>query len=269
MDLDWCSEEDVKNTTLFNGNSIISSKTKKTPTLAVEEVSSKKEEIDITKCFEQNINCETAKELINIMYYLSGVSNHLRTFIRSKGIKFGEKNASPIISNEEFDMILKYQDWLISSASSVKKFFGVPFRRDNSFDPNSNKLFKTSSYKFCNFKETCSIHKNKTKTCDKNHFVFDMIINDIQKLKESLILIGYDNLNLILMNKNIKIKFISENNYSIDFTNLNIDDQDNEFIIDKSLIYKSFDVASYVLNKMYDEANCFLSFNLQTVQITI
>ena len=29
MDLDWCSEEDIKNTHLFNDNSIISSKTKK------------------------------------------------------------------------------------------------------------------------------------------------------------------------------------------------------------------------------------------------
>jgi len=34
---------------------------------------------------------------------------------------------------------------------------------------------------------------------------------------------------------------------------------DSQFIIDKTLIFKSFDVISYVLNKMYEESFYFLN----------
>ncbi len=273
MDLDWCSEEDIANTTAFNDNSIISSKTKKVVEPVNEQIISKKEEIDITKCFEVKIDCSSQKELILVLNYLSAVSNHLRTMVRNKTSKTTDKNTTNLvstISTEEFNTIIKYQNWLIDASNKIKNFFGVPFRRDNSYDPTSVKPFKTSSYKFCNFKESCSIHKNKNKNCDKNHFVFEMIINDITKLKESLLIIGLDNLNYILSGKNIKVIYNSEQqNYIIDTDNLDLTDIDTEFIIDKSLIFKSFDVSSYVLNKMFDEANCFLSFGLPSLQITI
>ena len=176
------------------------------------------------------------------------------------------------ITQEEYILINKYLVWLHTSCNSIKSYFSVPLRRDNSYDPNTIKLFKTSSYKFCNFKESCSIHKNKNK-CDKNHFVFDMIINDISKLIDSVRIIGIENMNWVMSNKMIKITyFIDEKNYQIEkINNINIphDFDENQFIIDKTLIFKSFDVISYVLNKMYDEAYCFINYDIETFLINL
>ena len=180
MELDWCVEEDVKNTQLFNDNSVISSKTKKLSGDVIDDIDIEKDLIDITKCFDINIDCSDSNDLLNVLHYLSEVSNHLRTLIRSKGIKNFDSNIN-YISQKEFDSVIKYQQWLVKASIKIKHYFGAPHRKDNSFDPGSIKPFKTSSYKFCNFKESCSIHKNKNRTCDKNHFVFDMIINDISK----------------------------------------------------------------------------------------
>lgn len=271
MELDWCSDEDLKNTQLFNDNSVISSKTRNE-----NEKEKNINDLDIDKeilpedCFNLNIKCVNSAQLLLIMNYLSCVSNHLRTLIRNKNMKDSNK----LITDEELEIILKYQKWLIDTSTIIKAFFGTPHRKDNSYDPNSNKLFKTSSYKFCNFKESCSIHKNKNRNCDKNHFVFDMIINDIKKLSDSLNIIGIDNLNYILSNKNLKVTW-NDNSYVIErFDNIiNLESQihnpDCEFIINKNLIFKSFDVASYVLNKMYEESLCFLKYDLNSLQINI
>ncbi len=171
---------------------------------------------------------------------------------------------------EEFNLTTKYLDWLVLASSSIKDFFAVPTRRDNSYDPSSIKLFKTSSYKFCNFKESCSIHKNKQSKCDKNHFVFDMIINDIQKLKDSIGIIGFDNINWTLNNKIIIItydpdtkKYLLKNVEYLQNDN-EIENNEYNFVIDKTLIFKSFDVISYVLNKMYEESLYFISDNSQS-----
>ncbi len=270
MDLDWCSEEDIKNTHLFNDNSIISSKTKKQFVGTKDDQEENlKIDIDISKCFDVNINCKVPTEILLVMNYLSGVSNYLRTLIRSKGQKGFDTQIS-YVSEEEFNTIIKYQEWLVKASGAVKDFFASPQRKDNSFDPNSIKPFKTSSYKFCNFKESCSIHKNKNRTCDKNHFVFDMIINDISKLSKSLKNLGITNLNYILENKNIKMTFNSSNDsYQIDKNNLEITNPEIEFTVDKILIFKSFDVSSYVLNKMYEESLSFLKFGLTSFQINL
>jgi hypothetical protein len=270
MDLDWCSEEDIKNTHLFNDNSIISSKTKKQLVSTKDDVENNlSNDIDITKCFDTNTKCKIPTEILVVMNYLSNISNHLRTLIRSKGQKSLDTKIS-YVTDEEFDMILKYQEWLVKASDDVKHFFASPQRKDNSFDPNSIKPFKTSSYKFCNFKESCSIHRNKNRTCDKNHFVFDMIINDISKLSKSLRNLGLNNLNYILENKNIKMTYCIENStYQIDKNNLEIYNPDVEFIVDKILIFKSFDVSSYVLNKMYEESLSFLKFGLTSFQINL
>jgi hypothetical protein len=270
MELDWCVEEDVKNTQLFNDNSVISSKTKMPSTNIVDEAEIEKDLVDITECFNININCSNSNDLLNVLHYLSDVSNHLRTLIRSKGSKNFESNIN-YISQNEFDSIIKYQQWLVKASINIKNYFSSPQRKDNSFDPGSIKPFKTSSYKFCNFKESCSIHKNKNRTCDKNHFVFDMIINDISKLSESLISLGIENLNHVLENKNIKMTWNAQDNtYSIDKkNNITIQTPETEFIIDKILIFKSFDVSSYVLNKMYEESIYFLKYNIKSLQINI
>ncbi len=270
MDLDWCSEEDIKNTHLFNDNSIISSKTKKQPVSTKDDTDNNLNiDVDITKCFDLNTKCNTASEILLVMQYLSSVSNNLRTIIRSKGHKSFDTKIS-YISEEEYNMIIKYQEWLVKASNDIKKFFATPQRKDNSFDPTSIKPFKTASYKFCNFKESCSIHKNKNRTCDKNHFVFDMIINDISKLSKSLRNLGLDDFNYILENKNIKMTYnLDHDSYQIDKTNLEISNPDIEFIVDKILIFKSFDVSSYVLNKMYEESLSFLKFGLTSFQINL
>jgi hypothetical protein len=279
MELDWYSEDDLNNATIFNVNSIISYKSNDVVNSNNENIVDLKNNIKVENCFDQNLDIKNETELLNVLHYLSSVSNNLRTSIRSKNIKQNtreiddNKNNIQIINQIEYDKILKYLDWIKESSIKIKNFFAIPYRKDNSFDPLNIKPFKTSSYKFCNFKESCSIHKNKNKTCDKNHFVFDMIINDISKLIESINLIGIANLNWILNNKNILVNYSEETkNYSITKLNNNqgnIIENDNYFLIDKTLIFKSFDVTSYVLNKMYEEAYSFLNFNNQSHQILI
>ena len=51
--------------------------------------------------------------------------------------------------------------------------------------------------------------------------------------------------------------------------NIDISNPENEFIVDKTLIFKSFDVSSYVLNKMYEESLSFLKFGLTSFQIQV
>jgi len=278
MELDWYSEEEFCDATIFNENSVISYKNDDVKN-NIENAVEIKNYIKIENCFEQNFNVSNGTELLNILNYLSAVSNNLRTLIRSKNKQnkgeiydFQNENVQ-IINQTEYDKILKYLNWIKEASIHIKSFFAVPFRKDNSFDPLNIKPFKTSSYKFCNFKESCSIHKNKNKTCDKNHFVFDMIINDINKLIESINLVDIGNLNWILSNRNILIHYSSEEqNYSITKLNniqANIVENNNYFLIDKALIFKSFDVLSYVLNKMYEEAYSFLNYNTPSHQILI
>ena len=270
MDLNWCTDESLSNTKNFNENLVINKEKK--PILNIDKDQEKNyKDLNIDECF--NLNLEVGigdtKGLLSILNYLSIVSNYLRTFIRNKSTKFNDYTE---INENEYELICKYLNWLYESCISVKKYFSIPLRRDNSYDPNTIKLFKTSSYKFCNFKESCSIHKNKNK-CDKNHFVFDMIINDIFKLIESIKTINIDNINWILSNKIIKIGFFAdEKKYIVEkINNVNTIGEldENHFIIDKTLVFKSFDVISYVLNKMYDEAFCFLNFDVETHLINV
>ena len=61
-----------------------------------------------------------------------------------------------------------------------------------------------------------------------------------------------------------------------DYDNLKVIENNSDFdvdenlnVIDKSLIFKSFDVISYVLNKMYEESYSFLNFNVKSLLINI
>jgi hypothetical protein len=270
MDLDWYSEDDLKNATLFNDESIIVSKHKKKEVIE-EPPQLKKEIVDFENCFNINIECNNSKNLLNVLQYLSGVSNHLRNLIRGKCVKSFDI-AQITFKNEEVVLILNYLKWLRDTCDYVKIFFAPPLRKDNSYDPNSVKPFKTSSYKFCNYSNSCLVHKNKNKTCDKNHFVFDMIINDISKLIDSLGIIGEENLNWVFKNKFLLIDYDTENKkYSIKQIDsaIEIDKSDNIFQIDKNLICKSFDVVSFVLNRMYDEAYTFLNVDNKSILINM
>jgi hypothetical protein len=275
MELDWCSDEKVlENTSKFNEISIID-KDKRKKKIEENQDENEKKDIEINNCFSINLEeIKDSKDLLLILNYLSLISNHLRTFMRNKSNKYNEINKSNKITEKEYELIVNYLKWLNIACISIKKYFAVPLRKDNSYDPNNVKLFKTSSYKFCNFKESCLIHKNKQNKCDKNHFVFDMIINDIQKLIESIETLEQENINWILDNKIIKMT------YNLDVEKYNIEklpllneyiNNDNEFVfvIDKTLILKSFDVISYVLNKMYDESNYFLNNDYETFLINL
>lgn len=269
MELDWCSDKNLSNFENFNENSIISKNKKKNDFVETKD-GNLPNNLNLNDCFKLDLNYYSNQNVLLITNYLSFISNHLRTLIRNKSTKFGEIK---IFTLEEHDLIIKYLDWLILASNSIKKFFATPVRRDNSFDPSNIKLFKTSSYKFCNFKESCSIHKNKQSKCDKNHFVFEMIINDIQKLKESIGIIGLDNINWTLCNKLIIITYnLETKQYLIEnVENIHNDFEldENKFVIDKTLIFKSFDVISYVLNKMYEESLYFLNNDIQTLLINI
>ena len=269
MDLDWCPDENLQNESQFNENSIIS-KEKKIELTIEPEGDNIIDEINVENCFLIDLNIKSNKNLLNILHYLSIISNYLRTFIRNKSSKFNEFNE---ITESEFELVIKYLNWLKDSSNSIKKYFAIPLRRDNSYDPNTIKLFKTSSYKFCNFKESCSIHKNKQSKCDKNHFVFDMIINDILKLIDSITIIEIHNFNWILLNKIIKITFDPvQKKYlieKINGVNINFEQNDYQFVLDKTIIFKSFDVISYVLNKMYEESFYFLNYEYNSLLINL
>ena len=262
MELDWCSDDTLSNTANFNENIVIDKDKKNVNGVNKQEGS--KNNFEIEKCFEFDLNISNSKNLLSVLNYLSLVSNYLKTFIRNKSTKHNEYYE---LTTNEYLLIIKYLEWLNDSCNSVKKYFATSLRRDNSYDPNTIKLFKTSSYKFCNFKESCQIHKNKNK-CDKNHFVFEMIINDISKLIESIKIIGIDCVNWVLSNNIIKITFCPDNKtYSVEKllnSNLTGEINENQFVIDKTLMFKSFDVISYVLNKMYDEAFYFINFDIDS-----
>jgi hypothetical protein len=268
MELDWCSDENLSSFEKFNENSVINKDKKKSDVNSLND-NDFNNNLKLDDCFLLDLNNTDDKNILMIINYLSFISNHLRTSMRNKSSKYGDIKE---IDLDEYKQIINYIDWLISASNTVKIYFAIPVRRDNSFDPLNIKLFKTSSYKFCNFKESCSIHKNKQSKCEKNHFVFDMIINDILKLKESIEIIGFDNINWLLNNKLIICTYNSETKKYF-MNNINIYNgnelEENQFIIDKTLIFKSFDVISYVLNKMYEEAFYFLNNNIQTLLINI
>lgn len=268
MELDWCSDDNLSTFEKFNENSIIDKDKKKT-LINMQNDDNIDNNLNLDNCFLLNLDIIDKKNILIIVNYLSLVSNYLRNSIRNKSSKYGEIKE---ITIDEYHKIIKYINWLFLSSNSIKKYFANPIRRDNSNDISNIKLFKTSSYKFCNFKESCSIHKNKQSKCEKNHFVFDMVINDILKLKESIEIVGLNNINWLLNNKSI-ICTLDSNTKEYSMMNINAYNttelDENQFIIDKNIIFKSFDVISYVLNKMYEETFYFVNNNIRTPLIDI
>ena len=271
--IDWCSDNSFDNEMLFNSESIIK---KKVETIGDIQKKNKNEsnsnEIKIEKCLELNLNVKKREELLVIMNYMSFISNKLRGIVRQK---------NPFINNTDninYNQLIQYLTWIYNASEKIKVNFVLKNRKELPNDLDNIKVFKTSSYKFCNFKDSCIIHKNKLKICDKNHFVFDMVLGDIKVLLDSIQMIEskdnylYNNLlwilndNIIIYNKKtLEIKKID--NYS----NRNIYDnlEEDEVFIDKNIIFKCFDVISYVLNKMYEEAYLFINFNIHSELILI
>ena len=98
---------------------------------------------------------------------------------------------------------------------------------------------------------------------------------DIDKLIESLEFISKINLdyiNWIFSDKCVKITV--NNDTSCQVVQLNVIENVNLEItnihyIDKNVIFKCFDVISYVLNKMYEESSSFLSYDIESYQINL
>lgn len=274
MDLDWCTEDKINGFQLFNDNSVIihktseksSNKCKNSPQNTFLHNKQKKE-LDASECFNLNLDSTDKLDILEILNYLSFVSNNLRTIIRNKNLVSG-------FDQDNFDNLMKYLTWLRNACDKVKTYFICSKRRDNIND-TIFKPFKTSSYKFCNYKNSCSIHKNKNKTCDKNHFVFDMVLIDIDKLIESLKVVSQNDLyylNWIFSDKWINIIINEDATYEIkemDTTeNINVEIP-NVYYIDKNVVFKCFDVISYVLNKMYEESSTFLNYDIESFQINL
>jgi hypothetical protein len=275
MDLDWCTENIINESQLFNDNSIIkqktsdksSSKYKGSPQNTLTHNKYKKE-LEANDCFNLNLDSTEKLKILEILNYLSFVSNNLRTIIRNKNLISG-------FDKDTYGDLIKYLVWLREACDKVKTYFICSKKRDNSID-GIFKPFKTSSYKFCNYKNSCSIHKNKNKTCDKNHFVFDMVLIDIDKLIESLEYITKDSLdyiNWIFSDKWIKITIgdmeTSDQIEQINtIENVNVEST-NIYYVDKNVIFKCFDVISYVLNKMYEESITFLTYDIESYQINL
>jgi len=271
--IDWCSDNSFDNEMLFNSESIIK---KKVETIGDIQKKNRNEsnsnEIKIDKCLELNLNVKKREELLVIMNYMSFISNKLRGFVRQK---------NPFINNTDninYNQLIQYLTWIYNACDKIKVNFVLKNRKELPNDADNIKVFKTSSYKFCNFKDSCIIHKNKLKICDKNHFVFDMVLGDIKVLLDSIKMIEskdnclYNNLlwilndNIIIYNKKtLEIKKFDNYSHRNIYDNL----EDDEVFIDKNIIFKCFDVISYVLNKMYEEAYLFINFNIHSELILI
>ena len=273
MDLDWCTENIINESQLFNDNSIIKQKTSDKSSNKQKNYPNScsqnkfKKELDACESFNLNLDVVDKLKILEILNYLSFVSNNLRTIIRNK-------NLISDFDKDSFDNLMKYLVWLRTACDKVKEYFVCSKRRDNSID-GTFKPFKTSSYKFCNYKNSCSIHKNKNKTCDKNHFVFDMVLIDIDKLIESLEFISknnFDYLNWIFSDKSVKITVNNDSSCQVEQLNIieHISPEiTNVHYIDKNVIFKCFDVISYVLNKMYEESSTFLNYDIESYQINL
>jgi mannose-1-phosphate guanylyltransferase len=95
---------------------------------------------------------------------------------------------------------------------------------------------------------------------------------------EQMLAIPADSIDYAVLEKSQKVKVVSADMGwsdvgSFDSLSENIKNDlelnDNKFVIDKTLIFKSFDVISYVLNKMYEESLYFLNNDIQTILINI
>jgi hypothetical protein len=277
MNLDWCSNDDESSSVLFNDYVIDYTKG---PDLKSTKVSEPKlVELTLEAFLNINVNVTSSVDLLYVFNYLTFASNKLRNIVRNrysinipKTKNFKEVNAE-IKDKITYEELLQYLKMIHSTTNNIKNFFNSKYKRELNLDTihNTNKLFKTSSYKFCTFKDSCKIHKNKGKTCDKNHFVFDMLLLDLTNLIESIELISVnDTTNLYYIIDDNILLYNTENNIIEKHSSYNINDVSASTIfIDKNTVYKCFDVISYVFNKMYDEAYLFLNYNITSELINL
>jgi hypothetical protein len=226
-------------------------------------------ELTLEGFLNMNVEISTAQDLLYVFNYLTFVSNKLRNIIRNRcSLNLSKIKVVKELPNEKivYTDLIQYLNKLQTATNSIKKYFNSKYKKEFIFEniKNSGKLFKTSSYKFCTFKDSCKIHKNKNKICDKNHFVFDMLLLDLSNLIESIeIISATDNNNFFyLVDDCVLVYNITdstvEKHSSLNEKNTN----ENLVYIDKNTVHKCFDVISYVFNRMYEEAYLFLNYNI-------
>ena len=199
---------------------------------------------DINDCF--NLQPITSNDdILLYILYLCHVSNYLRNTIR-------EDNSTFNIDNN-----VKYLNWLFHTCEIFKKIF-ISHKSTDISDKYHTKIFKTSSYNFCQLKETCNVHYNGK--CNKHHFVFNNIANDLNNLINSLKLFTQSEIDYVFNGGVLKI--VNGNIIKIDN---NINNNNNNYdIINKNTVCKCFDVVSYVINKMMYEMNYFINCDIKS-----
>lgn len=266
MDLDWCSNDDTGGI-LFNDSVITNIKDSTFKNTKPSE--NKLAELTLEGFLNMNVEISTAQDLLYVFNYLTFVSNKLRNIIRNRcSLNLSKIRVVKELPNEKivYTDLIQYLNKLHTATNNIKKYFNSKYKKEFIFEniKNSGKLFKTSSYKFCTFKDSCKIHKNKNKVCDKNHFVFDMLLLDLSNLIESIeIISANDNNNFFyLVDDCVLVYNITdstvEKHSSLNEKNIN----ENLVYIDKNTVHKCFDVISYVFNRMYEEAYLFLNYNI-------
>ena len=265
MDLDWCSNDDTSGI-LFNDSVITNIKDS---TFKNKPSENKLVELTLEGFLNMNIEVSTAQDLLYVFNYLTFVSNKIRNIIRNRcSLNLSKIKVVKELSNEKivYTDLIQYLNKIHNATNSIKKYFNSKYKKEFVFEniKSSGKLFKTSSYKFCTFKDSCKIHKNKNKVCDKNHFVFDMILLDLSNLIESIEIISEnDNNNFFHLIDDYVLLYNITNNTVEKYSSYNEKDiNENLVFIDKNTVYKCFDVISYVFNRMYEEAYLFLNYNI-------
>lgn len=258
MEFDWCEKQDITQKFEPFNNSIlhmvsVESKVEDKPATTVIVTQhfnpiGYKPITNMADCFELT-TIKSNNDITNALQYLIQISSYMRNVLREENSKF------------DFDKNIKYLNWILDISSILKNMF-ISNKTNDLNDKNvAMKLFKTSSYNFCQLKETCSVHCEQTrkniKKCNKHHFVFNYIINDVENLIKSLKILDKHNIDLIFEGATL--------NY--DYGEVQIVDEKslNCFnLINKNTICKCFDVISYVINKMFHEINCFLTYDIQS-----
>lgn len=276
MDLDWCSNDDTGGI-LFNDSVITNIKDSTFKNTKTSE--NKLTDLSLEVFLNMNLEVSTSQDLLYVFNYLTFTSNKLRNIIRNRcSLNLSKIKVIKELPNDIKDKIshvelMQYLNKIYNTTNSIKQYFNSKYKKEFVFEniKNTGKLFKTSSYKFCTFKDSCKIHKNKNKVCDKNHFVFDMLLLDLSNLIESIeIISSSDNNNFFHLIDDYVLLYNTTNNTIEKHSSYNEKDiTENVVCIDKNTVYKCFDVISFVFNKMYEEAYLFLNYNITSELILL
>ena len=271
MEFDWCNSVLIQDDKfeLFNNSVLIipsvdnTQSYKQIPTKQIVDNKRESKPLVMENPFKEPIilnvcdchlleSIKTNEDIVIHLNYLEQLSNSMRNTVRELGSKF------------QFDETIKNLKWIYKTCDALQNMF-ISNKTNDYTDKQYSKIFKTSSYNFCNLKESCQIHLNKTKKCNKHHFVFNYILIDIQNLIHSLSVLDQDTINFIFNGGSIK--YIGGEITRFELSNE--DKIDNYNYINKNTICKCFDVISYVIKKMSGEINYFITYKTKSCYVKL